>query len=165
MAAHTYVHSLYRRCMRVAAACVPEQRSFSLTYVRTRFRDHPFVEPGSHMFEELMRDGNEECNRMAAALLSKGLLDHSTADSLTRESPFQIAVRRATSECLSSWDEADVCHWLQSLGLEQHRSAFMENRVNGRLLLRLDHEDLEELNVSSRLQRKLILTRRDELLS
>lgn len=148
--------------MRVAAACIPEQRSFSITYVRTRFRDSPFVEPGSHSFKELMRDGNDECNRMVAALVSKGLLDRSTAAYLTRASPFEASARHELRGILS-WDETEVCHWLQSLGLAQHMSAFAESRVNGRLLLRLDDEDLQELHVSSRLQRKLILSRRDEM--
>ena len=57
------------------------------------------------------------------------------------------------------WDEQDVGAWLNSLGLGDHAPAFANSRVNGRLLLSLDDEDLQELGVASRLQRKLILTR------
>ena len=57
------------------------------------------------------------------------------------------------------WDERDVAAWLTDLGLSVHAPAFADSRVNGRLLLSLDDEDLQELGVASRLQRKLILTR------
>ena len=46
------------------------------------------------------------------------------------------------------WDEQDVGAWLNSLGLGDHAPAFANSRVNGRLLLSLDDEDLQaELGV------------------
>ena len=48
------VLSLYRRALRVARSCIPEQRSFALAYVRETFRDNS-IEPGSHRFSERIR--------------------------------------------------------------------------------------------------------------
>ena len=67
------------------------------------------------------------------------------------------------------WDENAVGAWLQELGLGQHAPAFARCRVDGRLLLQLDDEDLSaELGVESRLERKRVLTQierlREELL-
>ena len=62
------------------------------------------------------------------------------------------------------WDENGVGAWLETLGLGQHAAAFAKCRVDGRLLLRIDDEDLaDELGVSSRLERKRILAQIERL--
>ena len=62
-----------------------------------------------------------------------------------------------------TWTENAVSEWLRDLGLDVHVSAFADARVDGRLLLKLDDEDLLELGVTSKLQRKLILSRCEAL--
>ena len=53
-----------------------------------------------------------------------------------------------------------MSEWLRDLGLDVHVSAFADARVDGRLLLKLN---LLELGVTSKLQRKLILSRCEAL--
>lgn len=177
------VRSLYRRALRVAAACVPEHRSFAFTYTRGRFRDAAALPPGSHAYSERLSDGRDEVNRMVRLLRSqKRLSDESAARLLATEHraaaharhvPAAATMKRAHGADRDAaprrssvppsqpigWDEQDVGAWLNSLGLGDHAPAFANSRVNGRLLLSLDDEDLQELGVASRLQRKLILTR------
>jgi hypothetical protein len=211
------VRSLYRRALRVAAACVPEQRSFAFTYVRGRFRDAAALQPGTHKYSERLSDGRDEVDRMVRLLnRQKRLSDESAArllaaepsraeqrdavssvrqaastsstcmDAIDHEAQAPIPpshgavssvrqVASTSSTCMDAidheaqapitpsqpirWDERDVAAWLTDLGLSVHAPAFADSRVNGRLLLSLDDEDLQELGVASRLQRKLILTR------
>ena len=53
-----------------------------------------------------------------------------------------------------------MSEWLRDLGLDVHVSAFADARVDGHLLLKLN---LLELGVTSKLQRKLILSRCEAL--
>ena len=62
-----------------------------------------------------------------------------------------------------TWTENAVSEWLRDLGLDVHVSALADARVDGRLLLKLDDEDLVELGITSKLQRKLILSRCEAL--
>eukprot|EP00900_Chrysochromulina_parva_P013664 jgi/Chrpa1/22299/Chrysochromulina_OHIO_Genome00027878-RA len=62
-----------------------------------------------------------------------------------------------------TWTENVVSEWLRDIGLDVHVSAFADARIDGRLLLKLDDEDLLELGVTSKLQRKLILSRCEAL--
>ena len=64
------------------------------------------------------------------------------------------------ARCENSAGEEQV---IRDLGLDVHVSAFADARVDGRLLLKLDDEDLLELGVTSKLQRKLILSRCEAL--
>ena len=62
------------------------------------------------------------------------------------------------------WDENAVGAWLQGLGLGRHAPTFARCRVDGRLLLRLDEDDLaEDLQVGSRLERKKVLVELERL--
>ena len=153
--------SLYRRALRVAAACVPEQQGFAFTYIRERFRD-PSVVPGSHAHAERVRDGTDEVERMVVALRAKDRLSEAAVSRLMGIQPPSMSTISASSDpSLPSTrsDEAAVAEWLKSLDLDAHVEAFAKARVDGRLLLSLDDDDLQELGVQSRLQRKLILTR------
>ena len=153
--------SLFRRALRVAAACVPEQQGFAFTYIRERFRD-PSVVPGSHAHAERVRDGTDEVERMVVALRAKDRLSEAAVSRLMGIQPPSMSTISASSDpSLPSTrsDEAAVAEWLKSLDLDAHVEAFAKARVDGRFLLSLDDDDLQELGVQSRLQRKLILTR------
>jgi len=41
------------------------------------------------------------------------------------------------------WEVSDVCKWLESIGMPQHKSKFAHERVDGRLLLRMTSESLK----------------------
>ena len=171
------MRSLYRRSMRVAQACVPDQRSFALTYVRMKFREPGAAEPGTHAYSEKLANGQEELGRMVSMLRAKDRLSDGTAAALlSPTSPAPSRLRKpesqqvgatlsnrnsliADGDVLREWTESDVAAWLTRLGLSEHAPAFARSRVDGRLLTMLDDEDLLELGVSSRLQRKLILSR------
>ena len=51
-----------------------------------------------------------------------------------------------------------MCAWLEREHMREHVASFQRERVDGKLLLQIDDEDLRaELGVSSRLQRKRLL--------
>ena len=104
---------------------------------------------------------------MVKLLHSKELIDKDTAarlmSSYVPPSPSISTTARIIHQNAVSWDEAGVVEWLEKLGLSHHGSSFVHHHVDGRLLLELDDEDLQELGVTSQLQRKLILTRREAL--
>lgn len=61
--------------------------------------------------------------------------------------------------CVSGWSVDEVCSWLaNNTTLKLTETAVREQDVTGSLLLKLDDEDLAELGVTSRLQRKRLLT-------
>ena len=128
---------------------------------RERFRD-PSVVPGSHAHAERVRDGTDEVERMVVALRAKDRLSEAAVSRLMGIQPPSMSTISASSlQSLPSTrsDEAAVAEWLKSLDLDAHVEAFAKARVDGRFLLSLDDDDLQELGVQSRLQRKLILTR------
>ena len=63
-----------------------------------------------------------------------------------------------------AWDEGQVLRWLrEDVSLPQLEPAFAQWRVDGPLLLELDTTDLEEMGVDSRLQRKRVMNKIDQL--
>jgi len=63
-----------------------------------------------------------------------------------------------------AWDEGQVLRWLrEDVSLPQLEPAFAQWRVDGPLLLELDATDLEEMGVDSRLQRKRVMSKIDQL--
>ena len=63
-----------------------------------------------------------------------------------------------------AWDEEQVLCWLrEDASLPQLEPAFAQWHVDGPLLLELDATDLEEMGVVSRLQRKRVLSKIDQL--
>ena len=130
------------------------------------------VDRGTHKFNEKVRDGSEELERFVRMLSTKGRLTDAMASQLlcgpTSATTIMVAsqepvVASGQSRRVFGWDESAVSSWLEALGLGAHVGAFTSARVDGRLLLELDDEDLLELGVTSRLQRKLVLTRRNGL--
>jgi hypothetical protein len=63
---------------------------------------------------------------------------------------------------IPDWTVDNVSAWLRSQHLEALVEPFEENYVDGQLLLELDEEMLEELGISSKLQRKRFLLRVEE---
>lgn len=74
---------------------------------------------------------------------------------------------RQTSEALlpcEAWGEEQVLAWLRDdMGLPQLEPTFAQWRIDGSLLLELDHDDLEEMGIKSRLERKRILSSVEKL--
>jgi|EP01047_Picozoa_sp_COSAG01_P041448 hypothetical protein len=64
------------------------------------------------------------------------------------------------------WSASRVAHWLASetVGLGKHAGRFETFGVDGALLAVLDDEDLQELEVTSRLERKKLLIQISKLL-
>lgn len=50
---------------------------------------------------------------------------------------------------ISEWDAEGVVDWLSSLGLGKYREALLENDISGEALIRLGHDELRELGISS----------------
>jgi hypothetical protein len=159
------VRQLYRRAIRAAQASVPEQRAFSVTYVRSRFYERQ-VDSNGNKLAEVLTEGWDELERFVSMLSLKGRVTDDGAARLVSRSavktpgPPAADAREARGALLAdTWNESAVSEWLRDLGLDVHVSAFADARVDGRLLLKLDDEDLLELGVTSKLQRKLILSR------
>ena len=173
-AARLAIRSLYRRSLRAAQACIDDQRSFGIAWVRSRF-ENSSATPGSHQFQEKLNDGESELKRFVIALQAKQRLGDESARRLLDEGSTTISQQPsdlpspytdagiAPSSPATDWGSTDVGAWLGSLGLHEHIRAFAANHVDGRLLLRLGCQDFSELGVSSRLQRKLLLSRCDAL--
>eukprot|EP00096_Caligus_rogercresseyi_P010881 TRINITY_DN4099_c1_g1_i5.p1 TRINITY_DN4099_c1_g1~~TRINITY_DN4099_c1_g1_i5.p1 ORF type:complete len:144 (+),score=69.41 TRINITY_DN4099_c1_g1_i5:352-783(+) len=51
------------------------------------------------------------------------------------------------SKSLPAWSVSDVCEWLDSLIMSEYKSAFLQNRIDGRRLLSITKVDLEKLGV------------------
>ena len=63
-----------------------------------------------------------------------------------------------------SWTVEQVGGWLEQIGLGVHRQTFVENDIDGRLLLKLTVDDVQtELGVSSGLQAKKIVSKVERL--
>ena len=61
--------------------------------------------------------------------------------------------KRQPRGAVASWSVLGVSEFLQSLDLPQHVAAFLDNAVDGALLLQLTTEDLVELGVVRRVHR------------
>ena len=161
------VRQLYRRAIRAAQASVPEQRAFSVTYVRSRFYERQ-VDSNGNKLAEVLTEGWDELERFVSMLSLKGRVTDDGAARLVSRSAVKtpgqtpehlLQTVPAADARADTWNENAVSEWLRDLGLDVHVSAFADARVDGRLLLKLDDEDLLELGVTSKLQRKLILSR------
>jgi hypothetical protein len=155
--------------IRAAQASVPEQRAFSVTYVRSRFYERQ-VDSNGNKLAEVLTEGWDELERFVSMLSLKGRVTDDGAARLVSRSavktpgPPAADAREAQGALLAdTWNENAVSEWLRDLGLDVHVSAFADARIDGRLLLKLDDEDLLELGVTSKLQRKLILSRCEAL--
>ena len=94
----------------------------------------------------------------------------------TQRSPSKTAEAMRSAECVAvpkklapeassstasieAWRLSDVQGWLREQGFAEYAEAFARHRVDGALLVQIDDEDLQgELGVTSRLQRKRLLT-------
>ena len=167
------VRSLYRRALRLSACCVEEHQAWMTDYVRQRFRDDAFVRGGgAAALKRRLAEAEDELDRMVHTLQRAGRLDANAR--VARQQPESVSTTssppKAEDDARPSglppyqWDENAVGEWLQGIGLGQHAPAFARCRVDGRLLLKLDDEDLsEELGVTSRLERKRMLSRLEAL--
>eukprot|EP01043_Picozoa_sp_COSAG02_P058727 COSAG02_NODE_7357_length_3048_cov_2.695901_3_plen_799_part_01 len=62
------------------------------------------------------------------------------------------------------WSVEQVCGWLDQIGLGVHKATFLENEVDGRLLLKLTVDEIkDELGVASGLQAKKIVSKIERL--
>ena len=165
------VRSLFRRALRVAGCCVEEHRAWAGSYVRMRFRDDAVARGGGTVATaRQLREGEDELQRMVRMLQHAGRLGDAVRyepdaarASAYGSTPASQAAARGTAPP-REWDEATVGEWLESIGLGQHAPAFARRRVDGRLLLLIDDEDLaSELGVASRLERKRVLSKVEEL--
>lgn len=52
---------------------------------------------------------------------------------------------KISNHSVLNWSAGDVANWLATIGYSQYGVGFVEDRVNGRLLIHLDQDDLEEL--------------------
>ncbi|XP_040569344.1 uncharacterized protein Prosap isoform X2 [Lepeophtheirus salmonis] len=51
------------------------------------------------------------------------------------------------SKNLGNWTVSDVCEWLDSLFMPEYKTAFLQNRIDGRRLMTITKADLEKLGV------------------
>jgi hypothetical protein len=164
----TATRALYRRCLRAAEYCVDDHRDMMMTYVRVRFRDNALATSSSSALTRCLREGEDELKRFMRTLQAAGRLPdpQSITDPPSAE-PVNVGVSPSGGLLNTRrWTEAAVQEWLRGLGLDEHIAAFARHRVDGALLFQLDDEDLaHELGVTSRLQRKRILSRIGELKS
>ena len=58
---------------------------------------------------------------------------------------------------VASWTPADVFRWFAAENVQVNRAAIIENVVDGPLLLGVDDEELQELGMKRKLQRRRIL--------
>lgn len=64
------------------------------------------------------------------------------------------ALNRLSQERLKEITVNEVCEWLTKLGLAQYIETFVQESVDGKLLLDLDEEMMKDLGISSSLHRK-----------
>ena len=171
--------SLYRRALRVASLCVDEHRDWMASYVKLRFRDDALARGGgAAAVERRLNEAEEELQRMVHTLERAGRLQGPEAASMAArsvQSPQSPAIEptpqggqglqhKAVSPPYYEWDENAVGAWLQEIGLGHLAPSFAQCRVDGRLLLRLDEDDLaEDLGVTKRFERKRVLTQIEKL--
>lgn len=128
------------------------------SYIRQRFRHEvPLRTLGVRLTE-----GEEELQRMLNMLVAKA---HLTADQADRLRHVVGSTDHATAVAPKKnyWNCNEVGAWLSGLGLAHHALAFEKLRVDGRLLSRIDDEDLRELGVESRIERKRLLMELESL--
>lgn len=151
------VLALARRCLRAARRCPTfANRELMRVYSLNRFRD-ALRERDPARVRRLMSDGLEEVARFEA--LQAAIAARTSAPHAPPAMP-PAASRSASSNgspAPASWDAGTVGDWLDRAGLGTHRQAFAARGVRGPLLLELDDEDLQELQIASRLERKRLL--------
>ena len=75
---------------------------------------------------------------------------------------FNGARRAGLGSSMVEWSVDDVCAWLRQVGCGEWCNAFERHDIDGKLLSRLDDDDLAaELAIESRLKRKKLLAERD----
>jgi hypothetical protein len=88
-----------------------------------------------------------------------------TEPAATKTPTTQSRAQSTPATADTQWTCEQVLEWMARVGLAQHEiQLFRARNIHGRLLLDLDHEDLKEIGVSSRLERKRILVEINELL-
>jgi len=67
-----------------------------------------------------------------------------------RDSPFQYTGEELDTISLSQWSPEKVAQWMLNAGVElQYADMFVENDINGSILITLKFEDLKELGIKS----------------
>ncbi|ROW11234.1 hypothetical protein VMCG_01322 [Cytospora schulzeri] len=67
-----------------------------------------------------------------------------------RDGPFQFTSRELDTSSLASWSPEMVAQWMLNAGVElQFAEKFVENDINGAILITLKFEDLKELGIAS----------------
>ncbi|KKY39929.1 putative sam and ph domain-containing protein [Diaporthe ampelina] len=67
-----------------------------------------------------------------------------------RDGPFQFTSRELETENLAQWSPEMVAQWMLNAGVElQFSETFVENDINGAILITLKFEDLKELGIAS----------------
>lgn len=150
--------SLLRRCLRAARKCPTfNDRELMRVYSLNRFRD-AIHERDPARVRRLMADGAEEVERMES--LQRAIAERASGAAAEKASAHHVPAEAPATFCspdVQSWGVEAVGDWLGRVGLGSQRPAFEARGVRGRLLLELDDEDLQELGVGSRLERKRIL--------
>lgn len=106
---------------------------------------------------------SEDRHSFAAPGLSNRSRTGSGVNSDTMSEHSQVAgVAPGTSPI--HWSVEQVCGWLDQIGLGVHKATFLENEVDGRLLLKLTVDEIKtELGVTSGLQAKKIVSKIERL--
>ncbi|KAK7719805.1 hypothetical protein SLS64_001986 [Diaporthe eres] len=67
-----------------------------------------------------------------------------------RDGPFQFTSRELETKDLAEWSPEMVAQWMLNAGVELHfAETFVENDINGAILITLKFEDLKELGIAS----------------
>ncbi|KAG2174456.1 hypothetical protein INT44_006719 [Umbelopsis vinacea] len=90
---------------------------------------------------------------------SRPFFGRSTPSPTTPTYPETTETTRAYSlETVKHWKERDVADWLESLNYGQFTQKFIENNINGEVLLELDNPTLKEMDIKTVGERVRILT-------
>ena len=68
-----------------------------------------------------------------------------------------------TTRSPDTWSIEDVADWLRSLKLDQYVQAFIDNQINGAILLEFTLEDLDYLQITILAHRKMLLREINDL--
>lgn len=61
---------------------------------------------------------------------------------------FQASDKPFADKPVQLWTKHDVADWLESLNLQEHKKAFLDNEIEGTHLPNLQREDLVDLGVT-----------------
>jgi len=131
-----------------------------------RMKDDEQVDDGSWML------ANESARKEEARLRGHWLATTGPSSPLKSENPSNNGISssaKATSkEDISIWNVDAVCQWLGTIGIEKDKvndcqRAFKTNDINGKALLSLTKEELDEIGVNSLGIKKIILSSVEQL--